>query len=88
MNIEIQANEDENFKIQVKKFGEQFIATDSERVVIAETEENAVEGIKELQEQNKIVEDVVTGPKAVPLENYRTTNSVGWFEGTSWSTKN
>jgi len=84
MNIEIQATEDENFKVQVKKFGEQFIASDSERVVIAPTEEKAVEGVIEMQQQNAQVE---RGLKPVPIENTRSTG-MSWFEGTSWSTKN
>jgi hypothetical protein len=83
MNIEIQATEDENFKVQVKKFGEQFIASDSERVVIAPTEEKAVEGVVEMQQQNAQVEHI---PKPVPLENHRSTNSTKYFEGTFWST--
>jgi hypothetical protein len=87
MNIEIQATEDDNFKITVKKFGEQHLATDGERVVIGTTEEAAVEGVVELQEQNKQVEEIRTpSPKPVPLENPRSTG-VSWFEGTSWSTK-
>jgi hypothetical protein len=85
MKYDIQSSEDENFKINVKPFGEQHIATDGERVVIGTTEEIAVEGVKELQEQNKAVE--TKSPKPVSIENFRSTNSPHWFEGTSWSTK-
>ena len=95
MKAEIVTNNDENFNIQVKKFGEQYLASDGERVVIGVDETAAVEGVVELQEQNKIVEEVPVepqivnhGPKPVPLEGHRSSNSTHWFEGTSWSTKN
>jgi len=84
MKYDIQSSEDENFKIEVKKFGGQYVATDSERVVIAPTEEKAIEGVVELQEQNRVIPD--TSPKPVPLENPKSSG-LSWFEGTSWSTK-
>ena len=86
MNIEIQVMEDENFKIQVKKFGEQFMASNGETVAIAPTPEEATEKVEEQSIPQPIKID--RGPKPVSLENHRSTNSVKWFEGTSWSTKN
>jgi CRISPR/Cas system-associated exonuclease Cas4 (RecB family) len=86
MNIDIQATEDENFKITTKKFGEQHLASDGERVVIAITEEKAIEGVRELQEQNKVVESQ-RGPKPAPLDNPKCSG-VSWFSGTSWDTNN
>jgi hypothetical protein len=83
MNIQILANEDENFKIQVKEFGEQFVAFDGERSVIAKTEEEAVEGVKEIQQQNV---EVQRGPKPAPIENPKSSG-LSWFSGTSWDTK-
>lgn len=86
MRVEIVANNDENFNIEVKKFGEQFVASDGERVVIGTTETDALNGVVELQEQNKVAEEIVErGPKAVPIEN-PTSSDFGWFSGTSWST--
>lgn len=84
MKYDIRSSEDKNFKIDVKQFGEQHIASDGERIVIAPTEELAVEGVEELQEQNKQASN--NSPKPAPLENPRSTG-VSWFEGTSWSTK-
>ena len=87
MKAEIVAINDKNFNIEVKKFGEQYLATDGERVVVGSTEDHAVNGVVELQEQNNVAEEAVQrGPKAVPIENHKSVNSMKWFEGTSWST--
>jgi hypothetical protein len=82
MNIEIISNNDENFNIQVKPFGEQFIATDGERAVIAITAELAVEGVEEMQEISNNVKS-----NAAPLENSREGHPFDFFGGTSWSGK-
>ena len=84
MNIEIVATNDENFNIQVKKFGEQFIASDSERVAIAPTEALAVEGVVEMQE---IAATAPRGPKPAPLENSKEGHPFDFFGGTSWAGK-
>lgn len=85
MKAEIVAINDENFNIEVKKFGEQYLATDGERVVIGATEDHAVNGVVDLQDQNKLVEGSGRAPKPAPLENHQSSG-IGWFEGTSWST--
>ena len=85
MNIDIQATQDENFKITTNKFGEQHLASTGETVAVAPTPEEAIEKVVE-QSQPQPVE-VQRGPKPVPLENHRSTNSVSWFSGTSWDTK-
>lgn len=86
MKAEIVAINDKNFNIQVKKFGEQYVAFDGERSVIGATEDHAVNGLIDLQDQNNVVENSTqNGPKPAPLENHKS-NSMGWFEGTSWST--
>lgn len=83
MEYNIDATQDSNFKITVNKFGEQFLASDGDRVVIAPSPEEAVE---ELQEHiNPPVNNA--GPKPVPL-NGQSTMGVHWFEGTPWSTSN
>ena len=84
MNIDIQAKEDDNFRINVVKFGEQHLASNGENIAIAPTPEEAIEKVEE-QSQPQPVE-VQQGPKAVPLNNHSSTNH-HWFEGTSWSTK-
>jgi hypothetical protein len=85
MTYDIHTLEDANFKIETHSFGEQYIASDGENIAIAPTPEEAIEKVEE-QSQPQPVE-VQRGPRGVPL-NYRTTNSMGYFEGTSWSTKN
>lgn len=85
MKYDIQSIEDENFKIEVKPFGEQHLASTGETVAIAPTPEEAIEKVIE-QSQPQPVE-VQRGPKPVPIENPKSTG-MSWFEGTSWSTKN
>jgi len=80
MNIEIVSNNDENFKIQVKQFGEQFLASDGERVAIALTEELAIEGVQEMQQ----VVNPTINTNAAPLENSREGHPFNPFGGTSW----
>lgn len=84
MHVEIQASQDENFKIDVVKFGEQFLATDGERVEIAETPEVAIEKIEEIQ--NTPVVEAHRGPRPAPLDNFRSTDAGSFFGGTSWGT--
>jgi hypothetical protein len=83
MKYDIQSAEDENFKIEVKQFGEHYVASDGERVTIAVSEEQAVEGVKEIQTQN----EEARGPKPAPIQN-KVYSGTGWFEGTPWSTNN
>jgi hypothetical protein len=85
MNIDIQAAEDDFFKMSVVKFGEQHLASNGENIAIAPTPEEAIEKVEE-QSQPQPVE-VQRGPKGVPLNNH-SSSSHHWFEGTSWSTNN
>jgi hypothetical protein len=80
MNIEIVSNNDENFKIQVKQFGEQFLASDGERVAIALTEELAIEGVEEMQK----ISTPPVNTNATLLENSRSGHPFNPFGGTSW----
>ena len=84
MNIDIQATEDESFKITTNNFGEQHLASTGETVAIAPTPEEAIEKVVE-QSQPQPVE-IQRGPKPAPLNNH-TSSGLHWFEGTSWSTK-
>lgn len=83
MNIQITANEDENFKITVKPFGEAFIAYDGERVALGSTEQVAVSAVQEMQE----VPVIHKGPKPAPLENPKKGHPFDFFAGTSWEGK-
>ena len=84
MKYDIQSVEDENFKIKVKQFGDEYVASDGDRVTIARSQEEAVEGLKEIQIQNQ---EINKGPKPAPIKN-NEYNGTGWFEGTPWSTNN
>jgi hypothetical protein len=84
MTYDIHTLEDANFKIETHSFGEQYIASDGERVVIGPTKEIAVEGVKELQEPNKSIVNRKR-PLPTPLEN-PTSSGMSWFSGTSWDT--
>lgn len=84
MKYDIQSVEDENFKIKVKQFGDEYVASDGDRVTIARSQEDAVEGLKEIQIQNQ---EINKGPKPAPIQN-KVYNGTGWFEGTPWSTNN
>jgi len=86
VNIEIQAQQDDNFKIQVKKFGEQFMATTGETVAIAPTPEEAIKKVEE-QSTPQPIEPIPKGPKGAPINN-KVYSGTGWFEGTPWSTNN
>ena len=85
MNAEIKANEDDNFKIVTKKFGEQYIASDGEQVAIAPTPEQAIQKFEEQSTPKPI--EVERGPKPAPIVN-KSYSGTGWFEGTPWSTNN
>lgn len=85
MNIEIIANEDENFKINVTKFGEQFLASDGERTCIEPTPEKAEDCVEQLQQGVNPVD--TTQPKPAPLENPKVGHPFDFFSGTSWAGK-
>ena len=78
MKMEIVSESDDNFKINVKQFGEVFVATDGDRVVIGTTEEIAV---VEVEEQQQLAQKVKL---AAPIENPK---GLDWFAGTSWGNK-
>ena len=80
MNIEITTQEDEFFKIEVKKFGEQYLASDGERVAIGVTEQDAVQSIEEMTPEP-------VKSNAAPLENSREGHPFDFFGGTSWAGK-
>jgi len=84
MNVQIIADSDENFKIQTEKFGEQFMASDGERVAIAPTKELAFEEVKGMQE---FEDSVYIEPTPAPLENSREGHPFDFFGGTSWAGK-
>lgn len=84
MNAKIVGEDDEFFKISVRKFGEQYVACDGERVSIGVTEEDAVKGVEEAQESHRVFKEVEKQKKAAPIENPK---GLGWFDGTSWGTK-
>jgi hypothetical protein len=77
MNVEIKSDNDEFFNIQTSKFGEAYLATDGERVVINNDEEVAREELKEKQ----IASSNAKAPIPAPLENPK---GLSWFDGTSW----
>lgn len=85
MNIQIVAASDENFKIQVSSFGEQFLASDGERVCIEETPKKAEDCVEILQKGiNPSDPIVVDNPRVAPLENSRKGHPFDPFGGTSW----
>ena len=86
MTVDIQATQDVNFKINVTKFGGQFLASDGERVAIAETPELAIEEIEEIIVPIPFSEPAPRGPRPVPLENHRSCSAHSFFGGTSWGT--
>lgn len=75
MKIDIVSESDDQFSIKTKKFGEVVVATDGDRVAIGVTEEDAIEGVEEMQVQTQ------KAKQAVPLENRK---GLSWFDGTSW----
>jgi hypothetical protein len=85
MNIDIQAAEDDFFKMSVVKFGEQHLASNGENIAIAPTPEEAIEKVVE-QSQPQPVE-IQSGPRGAPINN-KVYGGTGWFEGTPWSTNN
>jgi len=90
VNIEIQATEDETFKIQVGKFGGQFMASTGETVAIAPTPEEAIEKVEEQSIPQPIpqpIKPIPQGPRGAPINN-KVYSGTGWFEGTPWSTNN
>ena len=78
MDIEIKAESDDSFKIETKKFGEVYVATDGDRVVIGKTEDDAIQGVEEAQELAR------PAKIAAPIENPK---GLDWFAGTSWGNK-
>ena len=76
MKAEIVSNTDQYLKIDITQFGEKFIATDGERVVVVETPEDAVEKIEEISQPQPV-------ERGVPLENPKS-GRMGWFDNTSW----
>jgi len=86
MTVDIQVTQDENFKINTVKFGEQFLASDGERVAIAETPEIAIEKIEKIEEIQQVAVETHRGPRPAALENHRSTNAGSFFGGTAWGT--
>lgn len=78
MKVDIVSESDENFKIEVKQFGEVVVATDGERVAIADSEELAIQAVEEMQVQN------IKAKVPAPIEPQK---GLGWFDGTSWGNK-
>jgi len=87
MNIEIVANNDENFTIDTVKFGEQFLASDGERICIKNTEEKATECVESLQNGENPNETTHVASNAAPLDNSRDGHPFDPFGGTSWDGK-
>ena len=85
MNIDIQAAEDDYFKMSVVKFGEQHLASNGVNIAIAPTPEEAIEKVVEQSQPQPI--EVQRGPRPVPIDNPKC-NGVSWFSGTSWDTNN
>jgi hypothetical protein len=81
MNVEIQSNDDENFKIVTKQFGGAYLVTDGERVAIESTPESTPEEAEESLEQ---MQTIGRTKIPAPLENPK---GLGWFDGTSWGNK-
>ena len=80
MYIDIHAEQDENFKITSVKVGDEVFKPDI--LTIEEVEVVVPEIVPEPQ-----VAQPPSGPRPVPLENHRVTNSFNLFEGTSWGDK-
>lgn len=87
MNAEIVSGDDSNFKIEVKQFGQHYVASDGERTAIGSTEDEAFQSVFKMQNS---LEPTLTrrGPKPVDINPAVTTNSPSWFSGTSWDTSN
>jgi hypothetical protein len=92
MKAQIVSEDDSNFKIEVKQFGEHYVASDGERVAIGTTEDEAFKNVYNMQQvSNDVIEDpkvIQRGPKPVDINPAVTTNSPSWFSGTSWDTSN
>lgn len=89
MEVEIKGGDDDFFKIEVRQFGEQYVACDGERTAIGKTEEDAVKAVEEMQEDAEKVKEIPPPSPAkqkhsAPIENAK---GLGWFDGTSWGTK-
>lgn len=75
-------------EIEVKKFGEQYVACDGERTAMGTTEELARQAIEEMRElSEKAVGETTPAPSpppqkhAAPIHNKK---GLDWFDGTSW----
>lgn len=75
-------------KIEAKKFGEVYVATDGERSAIGKTEEDAIKAIEDMQALSQAAIDEQTSKSnAAPLENSKEGHPFDPFGGTSWSGK-
>ena len=74
-------------KIQAKKFGDFYVATDGERSVIGKTKKEAIEAIEEMQKIQQVVNEQPVKNNAAPLENSREGHPMDLFGGTSWAGK-
>lgn len=92
MNAQIVSEDDVNFKIEVKQFGDHYVASDGERTAIGSTEDEAFQNVSKMQDMlnDEVKEPKVTrkGPRPVDINPAITTNSPSWFSGTSWDTSN
>lgn len=92
MNAQIVSEDDANFKIEVKQFGDHYVASDGERTAIGSTEDEAFQSVSKMQNNlDEVAPEVKVsprGPRPVDINPAVTTNSPSWFSGTSWDTSN
>ena len=78
----VKITEDEIKAIDVKKFGEAYLAKQGDRVAIGVTEEDAVKAIEDMTPPV-----TPSGPIPTPLENSKKGHPFDFFGGTSWAGK-
>jgi hypothetical protein len=75
-------------KIEAKKFGTVYVATDGERSAIGKTKKDAIKAIEEMQALAQVaIDEQVAKNNAVPLENSKEGHPFDPFGGTSWAGK-
>ena len=75
-------------KIEAKKFGEVYVASDGERSAIGTTKKLAIQAIEEMQALAQVaIDEQAAKSNAAPLENSKEGHPFDPFGGTSWAGK-
>ena len=79
----------EELEIKTMKAGSHYVASDGVVSCIGKTEEDAIQGVKDMQELNKKIpsQEPQVKDNSAPLENSKDGHPFDPFGGTSWAGK-